>query len=105
MKMPKKVKNTNIFERAAGFSWPRLCERILVSMVTLVLLFATRPQNLTAYQDAPESAQSTGDQPQQAQSYLQQTPERLQQLVAPIALYPDSLVSQILAASTFPEQV
>jgi hypothetical protein len=29
----------------------------------------------------------------------------LQQLVAPIALYPDSLVSQILAASTFPEQV
>src|SRR6202030_3686206 len=30
---------------------------------------------------------------------------QLQQLVAPIALYPDSLVAQILAASTFPEQV
>jgi hypothetical protein len=29
----------------------------------------------------------------------------VQQLVAPIALYPDSLVAQILAASTFPEQV
>ena len=29
----------------------------------------------------------------------------MQQLVAPIALYPDSLVAQILAASTFPEQV
>jgi hypothetical protein len=29
----------------------------------------------------------------------------LQQLVAPIALYPDSLVAQVLAASTFPEQV
>jgi hypothetical protein len=29
----------------------------------------------------------------------------LQQLVAPIALYPDSLVAQILAASTFPEQI
>jgi len=29
----------------------------------------------------------------------------LQQLVAPVALYPDSLVAQILAASTFPEQV
>ena len=37
--------------------------------------------------------------------YIQQTPEQLQQLVAPIALYPDSLVAQILAASTFPEQV
>jgi hypothetical protein len=29
----------------------------------------------------------------------------VQQLVAPIALYPDSLVAQILAASTFPEEV
>ena len=37
--------------------------------------------------------------------YTQQAPEQLQQLVAPIALYPDSLVAQILAASTFPEQV
>ena len=37
--------------------------------------------------------------------YIPQTPEQLQQLVAPIALYPDSLVAQILAASTFPEQV
>jgi hypothetical protein len=38
-------------------------------------------------------------------SYTQQSPAQLQQLVAPIALYPDSLVAQILAASTFPEQV
>ena len=41
----------------------------------------------------------------QAPSYAQQSPEQLQQLVAPIALYPDSLVAQILAASTFPEEV
>jgi Protein of unknown function (DUF3300) len=33
------------------------------------------------------------------------TPEELQQLVAPIALYPDSLVAQILAASVYPDQV
>lgn len=38
-------------------------------------------------------------------AYAQQSPEQLQQLVAPIALYPDSLVAQILAAATFPEQV
>ncbi len=37
--------------------------------------------------------------------YTQQTPEQLQQLVAPIALYPDSLVAQILAATTFPAEV
>ena len=40
-----------------------------------------------------------------APPYTQATPEQLQQLVAPIALYPDSLVAQILAASTFPDQV
>ena len=31
--------------------------------------------------------------------------EQLEQLVAPIALYPDALVAQILTASTYPEQV
>src|SRR4029077_2902817 len=35
----------------------------------------------------------------------QQTSEQLQQLVAPIALYPDALVAQILAAATYPDQV
>src|ERR1700722_6522580 len=35
----------------------------------------------------------------------QQSPEQLQQLVAPIALYPDALVAQILAAATYPDQV
>jgi Protein of unknown function (DUF3300) len=34
-----------------------------------------------------------------------QTPAQLQQLVAPIALYPDALVAQILAAATYPDQV
>src|SRR5258705_1760471 len=33
------------------------------------------------------------------------TPAELQQLVAPIALYPDELVAQILAAATYPEQI
>ncbi|MCW3055871.1 MAG: hypothetical protein JWN14_5041, partial [Chthonomonadales bacterium] len=34
-----------------------------------------------------------------------QTPQQLQQLVAPIALYPDALIAQILAGSTYPTQV
>ncbi len=33
------------------------------------------------------------------------SPDRLQQMVAPIALYPDALVSQILIASTYPVEV
>ncbi len=32
-------------------------------------------------------------------------PDQLEQLVAPIALYPDALLAQILAASTYPAQV
>jgi uncharacterized membrane protein YgcG len=34
-----------------------------------------------------------------------QSAEQLQDLVAPIALYPDALVAQILAAATYPEQI
>jgi hypothetical protein len=77
---------------------PRSCwgAVILASVLSLILLTAICPQTLFAQQDA---------QPPQAPSHTQQTPDQLQQLVAPIALYPDSLVAQILAASTFPEQV
>jgi hypothetical protein len=37
--------------------------------------------------------------------YTQLDYAQLDQLVAPIALYPDSLVAQILAAATYPSQV
>jgi uncharacterized membrane protein YgcG len=33
------------------------------------------------------------------------TPQQIQQLVAPIALYPDALVAQVLAASTYPAEI
>ena len=51
-------------------------------------------------------ARQTGPQnsplPPQA---VQESPEQLQQLVAPIALYPDALIAQILSAATYPDQV
>jgi hypothetical protein len=94
----------NIFERAGGFSRPRLGKQILGVVLSMGLLFATWPQSLSAYQDAQPPAQPL-EQAAPAPAYTQQTPEQIQQLVAPIALYPDSLVAQILAASTFPEQV
>src|SRR5579871_635538 len=46
-------------------------------------------------------AQTTSEPPQAAQ----QSQEQLQQLVAPIALYPDALVAQILPAASYPEQI
>src|SRR6478736_2050865 len=38
-------------------------------------------------------------------STQRKTPEEVQSLVAPIALYPDALVAQILAASTSPTEI
>jgi len=43
--------------------------------------------------------------PQETAPAATETPEQLQQLVAPIALYPDALVAQILAAATYPTEV
>ena len=96
MKVQGRFKNMKIFRGATGSSRLRMGKEILVSLFSLALLFATWPQNLSASQDA---------QAGQGPNYTPQTPEQLQQLVAPIALYPDSLVAQILAASTFPAQV
>ena len=100
-----------IFGRAASFlaefSGRQLGKWNLVSLLSLALVFATLPQNLWAHQDqdAPGPSQDAPDPGQSAPAYAQQTPEELQRLVSPIALYPDSLVAQVLAASTFPEQV
>jgi len=79
---------------------------LLSFTLSFTLLFATLPQSLSA-QDAqgPQPDNQPADQGAPAQSYAQQTPEQLQRLVAPIALYPDSLVAQVLAASTFPDEV
>ena len=51
-------------------------------------------QDTPQAQDAPPAVQSAP-----------LTPEAVQQLVAPIALYPDALVAQILAASTYPSEI
>jgi hypothetical protein len=86
----------NIFWRAAGFSIRKSGKQNPVSLLLWALCFAISPQSLLASQGQ--------DVPPQQQD-VQQSPGQLQQLVAPIALYPDSLVSQVLAASTYPEQV
>ncbi|MGA9390084.1 MAG: DUF3300 domain-containing protein [Candidatus Sulfotelmatobacter sp.] len=60
------------------------------------------------YDGSPSYSQPSPDSGPAPQGYGQAQPlsaQDLEQLVAPIALYPDSLVAQILTASTYPEQV
>jgi hypothetical protein len=61
------------------------------------------PQDQDAYQGQTQAPPPpTG--PDQRQ-YTSLPPEQLNKLVAPIALYPDALVAQILAASAYPTQI
>ncbi|HVT99428.1 MAG TPA: DUF3300 domain-containing protein [Acidobacteriaceae bacterium] len=56
-----------------------------------------------AYAQAYDDTYQPYAAPQQPQSAL--SPEQLNQLIAPIALYPDQLIAQILAAATYPMQI
>ena len=89
--------------RPEASSRPRPERSHFIPGLSLVLLFAvcgSGSGNLSATQSLQEPAPATQDAPRS-----QLSSEKLQQLVAPIALYPDSLVAQVLAASTYPEQV
>jgi hypothetical protein len=68
------------------------------------------PQDQDAYQDRAYQDQAQAPLPPPStvpdqRQYTQLPPEQLHKLVAPIALYPDALVAQILAASAYPTQI
>jgi Protein of unknown function (DUF3300) len=75
--------------------------KILSAVLNLVLVNASS-QILYGYQtQASEPTDDTGSSTEAAPM----STSELQSLVAPIALYPDALVAQILGAATFPDQV
>jgi hypothetical protein len=69
--------------------------------VALSLLLAVTAVPLQAGAQQPPQAGPTG----YAGQGVPLSAEELQQLAAPIALYPDALVAQIFGAATFPDQV
>src|SRR5437899_11625964 len=77
--------------------WRGRARRCLSLLLAFFLVPGTVPMSLAYSPDQPASPAAV--QP------AQPTPAQLQQLVAPIALYPDELIAQILAAATYPEQV
>ena len=74
-----------------------------LSKQVLILLLCCLLVQFTAQADSYGPASQSDQQPPAAP--VQQSPQELQQLVAPIALYPDALVAQILAASTYPTEI
>ena len=76
--------------------------------LSVVLVFAVigSETGAMAYQNQDtQPAASTGSSSDYAGQGTPASAEELQSLVAPIALYPDALVAQILSAATFPDQV
>src|SRR5271169_6800492 len=71
--------------------------------VALSFVFATASsQLLYGFQDSGAAPAANNGSPTEGTPL---SASELQSLVAPIALYPDALVAQILTASTFPDQV
>ena len=69
-----------------------------IQCLVLVSTVALSPGDLLAYGFSPRLAQASTPQGQSAKI----PPDQLDSLVAPIALYPDPLLAQVLAASTYP---
>ncbi len=81
-----------------------------MSALLVVLLVAAPAFALAAEQPSvPDPAGAQGAGPGQSQppadSAAQLSAEQLEQLLAPIALYPDSLLAQVLMASTYPLEI
>lgn len=87
----QRIKHILIEEQKAALVAVTLAALVLVAGHSTALAFQVSED---ATQNAPEGTQSAP-----------LGPEALQQLVAPIALYPDALVAQILAASTYPTEI
>lgn len=71
---------------------------MLVSVVSGCATDAVRPESQSLIQALPSP-------PAEAATPAQPSADTLGQLIAPIALYPDALVAQILAAATYPTEV
>jgi hypothetical protein len=74
----------------------RITSKVLSCALSWVLIISAMSAEVVG-QQSPTNGYSGQGAPLSA--------EELQQLVAPIALYPDSLVAQILGAATFPDQI
>src|ERR1035437_7812430 len=79
--------------------------RALTRMVAVVCVVLVAPGNILLWAD-PTDTSSPPEAPIEASAQSPGlTSDHVNSLVAPIALYPDELVSQILVASTYPLEI
>ena len=75
----------------------RVIQRAVVATCALLIALPG------SFAQAPADPSSGMPDRQQAAALL--SPDQLNNLVAPVALYPDPLLSQVLAASTYPLEI
>ncbi len=90
---------TTPLSRVVAFSLVVCC----VGVAPLALVGLCFAESLTSESQAQSNAPSTG--PVEAETGTTIPPEELEALAAPIALYPDPLLIQVLAASTYPLEI
>jgi hypothetical protein len=81
----------------------RIAMNLKLSKQVLILLLCCLLVRFTAQAESFGPTGQASEQP--STPPVPHSPQELQQLVAPIALYPDALVAQILAASTYPTEI
>lgn len=79
------------------------CRNTLIAMALLLAMPVAAVAQTADAPAAPSSQVQTAGKPPAAAELLK--PEQLEALVAPIALYPDELLANMLAASTYPLEV
>jgi hypothetical protein len=77
-------------------------KQFLSVLVCSTLLVAGAPAEAIAQTASQDNTQSTTSI---SPTVVLQTADQLDALVAPIALYPDALIAQVLAAATLPDQI
>ena len=80
-----------------------MTRRLIAMMCAVLVLPGNTP--LSAQGQQPASSGASQNQPQSTQQDTKLSSQQLDSLVAPLALYPDPLLSQTLVASTYPLEI
>jgi hypothetical protein len=78
---------------------------LVCCLVAIPILSAAPPPAPPLLQDQPPQSQDQIPYAQQTGPYENFSPDQLDNLLSPIALYPDPLLAQVFVAATFPDQV